>query len=72
MSKLLNELCELIRADGRGVNKLGRASGVPPSSLSRLLNGTHGLGADHIEAVAKALGYTVELRPTPKLKKRSK
>ncbi|MCE9590231.1 MAG: helix-turn-helix domain-containing protein [Planctomycetes bacterium] len=72
MPKLMKQLQALVRADGRGVRELSRASGVEPASISRLMNGHAGLSAGHVEDLARALGYSVTFTPTPKLKKRSK
>ncbi|MCE9589572.1 MAG: transcriptional regulator [Planctomycetes bacterium] len=72
MSKVLDELADLIRRDSRTISELSRETGIAKSAISRLLRKERGLMIDSAETLARAVGRTIVMKPTPKLKKRSK
>ncbi|MCE9591274.1 MAG: helix-turn-helix domain-containing protein [Planctomycetes bacterium] len=72
MPKVLDELAALIRRDGRTIGALSRETGIAKSAISRLLRKERGLMFESAETLARALGHTIELKPSPRLKKRSK
>ncbi|MBK9120700.1 MAG: helix-turn-helix transcriptional regulator [Phycisphaerales bacterium] len=62
METLLETLRAALAADGRGVNELGRASGVGGGIVSRFLRGERGVSLTVAGKLASALGLVLVKR----------
>ena len=60
-SEIADAVAEALRADGRGLREIGRATGLDPAFLSRLSRGEKGATAASLALVALALGKSLKI-----------
>lgn len=66
MSKVLDHVCNAVRDSGQSRYAIAKATGIPQSQLSRLVNKQQALSIDTLEILADHLGLELILRPKRK------
>lgn len=66
MSMVLDQICEAIQGCGQSRYAISKATGIPQSQLSRLVNKKQALSIETIEILADYLGLELILRPQRK------
>jgi transcriptional regulator with XRE-family HTH domain len=62
MSHIYKQIQKAIEKGPKSRYRLSMETGIEQSQLSRFIAGTHGLGMESIEKLAKALGYEIIMR----------
>ena len=70
MSQILDELRAAVEASDKSRYRLWQETGIEQSQLSRFVAGTSGLGIEHIEKLAEALGFEIVMQKKARRRKR--